>query len=658
MTANSKYIARNEWRLGLEQRILKSANQLFAGEHSPLDEPFTRFDQLRAVKTDTEAGRKVRAMYDAAADWLGFPTAEELLFKESIQGVIDNAGILTKLPGARKGMHSLKSKDPVGAARSAAFHGLLGFWNPVQMWVQAQGAAVAASMNIFKPGQLARVMRDQQFIHTMQYVARDSKNFKHWAKAFGKSEDEARELIELWDKTGLQQSVLTTADHSAAEAGYGVTLGALRGAADKGLFFYRGGELFNRRLSFMTAYHDWKAANKDVPIDDSALKDILTKSNNLMLNMGKAQRATWQRGILGVATQFQQINMRIMETLLGANGNFTKAERGKMMLGQFALYGAAGVPLSSMGMQWAMEQFGYTDQAALENEIGAETVKLMNEGFLGWATLEVLGADLVVGERSSLLGGIRRTANDFMFTEGTLADKMFGAFGNTSSRFWSAFLGTYKPLSFGLAEGRGIDPVLTLSAPLLSSISSFRNADKAIFMHNMHRIMGSGGKPMIEDDFKFMVELGVGIGFQLTREADIWKVDARNRAQREYEKTMADQIYKKYIEYALKDTAGQVTPEYKKQFENEMAVLVQAIDPNGWGQKRVMESVQKKLQDRSTKEFEVWEEYMNLSNGRHAHEFMLDMDKLKKAPGSFWQGLLGGGDILTRHQFMNEGEEE
>lgn len=659
MTATSRYVSRNEWRLGQEQRILKTANQLFAGEHSPLDEPFRSFSDLAKVKADTEAGRKVKAMYDSMADWLNFPTSEELLFKESMQRILDNSGMLTKLPGMRKGLHVLKSKDPVGAARSAAFHSLLGFWNPVQLWVQAQGAAVAMSMNIFNPKQFARVMRDQQFIHTMQYVARDSKNFKHWAKAFGKSEDEARELITLWDKTGLQQSVLTTADHSAAEAGYGITMGALRGAADKGLFFYRGGELFNRRLSFMTAYHEWKTANKGMAVDDEALKGILSRSNNFMLNMGKAQRATWQKGILGVATQFQQINMRILETLVGANGNFTWPERGKMMLGQFALYGAAGIPLSSMGMQYLMEMRGYTDQAALENDLGPEVIKAANEGFLGWATLQILGADVEVGDRSSLLGGIRRTANDFMFTEGTLADKLFGAFGNTSSRFWSTLTGTYKPLSLGLAENRAIDPVLMMATPLISSISSMRNVDKAIFMHNMHRILGSNNTTMIRKDFSIFEELGVAIGFRLNQEADIWKVDARNRAVREYEKSVANIIVGMYNQYALKSVAGQITPEYTRQFENDMAVLMQAVDPNGFGQARVSEMVQKKLQDTSTKEYEVWEEFMNLTEGRLAHE-MVDVDKFTKSPAAYLQGIAVGGDILTRRQFQEEdnGEEE
>src|SRR5690606_3094791 len=98
---------------------------------------------------------------------------------------------------------------------------------------------------------------------------------------------------------------------------------------------------------------------------------------------------------------------------------------------QAALYGAAGIPLGNMGAVWLAEMMGYT-QEELEKEISPSVIKAANEGFLGLLTLQVFGVDAEIGERSSLIGGLQSFTSDLLFSEGTIADKIFGAFGNVS----------------------------------------------------------------------------------------------------------------------------------------------------------------------------------------------------------------------------------
>lgn len=654
ISATSRYAVRNEWRLGLEKRIVETANQLRAGDHAATTRKFENFEDLSGVGRATENDRKINAMYNAARDWLNFPGTEELVFKQGVQRILDNSGILTKLPGSREGLHSLKSSDPVGAARSAAFQGLLGFLNPVQLWVQAQGAAVAMSMNIFDPKNLARSMRDQFTLQYLQYVKLSDGNVGQISKALKIKEEEVWELKNAFDRTGLADGVLVTADHAAAAAGYGIDNGAWRRGLQKGLFFYSAGELFNRRFSFATAYREWKAANNGAELTDEALRTVTTRANNLMLNMGKARRASWQKGILGLSTQFQQVNVRTLETLLGANGNFSMAERGKIMLGQAALYGAAGVPLASLGASYLMEMGGYKSQLDMEQELGAGTVKAMNEGFLGWITLQALGADIEIGDRSALLGGTRRLIGDLMFTDGTTGEKIFGAFSNTGSRFWMGLLGQYEPLSLSLAQNRALDPLKVVSTPILSAVSSFRNVDKAIFMHNMNRIADKNWNNIVSRDFNPMEEISTAIGFRLTEESTLYKLRARNEAQSSYEAKVRNLILTETNKMLLLANTGNFNQDLMEQYKTDVAVLMQSL-----GSEKAMLKVQKDIENRmlDTKSAigKEWDKYVSNSATKFSNE-AASMQRLFTDPAGTLKGTLMGGDFLREGNLDNEGD--
>ena len=650
LTATSKYVSMNQLRIGAQERALRTANMLRAEGGSPLNAPFQSFDDLRHVAPDTENNRKIRSMYTYVQDALGFPTTEEKLFKRGMQNIIDNSGLAKKMPGFEKSAFYLKSKDPIASARAAAFHGLLGWFNPAQLWVQAQGAAVAASMNIFNPVALGRSIRNQFALQALHHVDNNADNIAHVAKAMGMSADELAEMNQAWLKTGLKDAILTTADHAAADAGSGVTLGALRRTEDKGLFFYRGGELFNRRLSFVTAFDEFKRANKGASITDESLRSILTRSNNLMLNMNRANRASWQKGIWSLPTQFNQINFRTIEALLGVNGDFTMAERGKILAGQAAFYGAAGIPLGNLGAQWMMEMFGYT-QEELEKNVDPKTIKAANEGFLGWLTMATFGIDVEIGERSSLIGGLQSFTSDLLFSEGTVSDKLFGAFGNVGGRFWPALMGEYEPLSLGLAEGRVVDPLKIIASPLIGSISTFRNIDKAFAMNQFHKIMDKSYGTTVMGPFSPAEEAAAVMGFQLKDEAELWDLRESNKAREEYRKKMVTEIVKRYHQFALKSMHGQLTDEYKDQVSQEIAFIIQDFNP--YERRLVRESVQSKLTNGQSQLSKEWKEYRMLQ-GNGEVDRLLDYTRLFKTPGAELRSALSGGGIPVEGGFEDE----
>lgn len=601
----SRYTARNEWRLGMEAAALKTANML-EGRGNRV---YKSFDQLREASIDTESGTIIRALHRQIEEWMNWPTADELWFSHAVQKVIDSS-FGKKMEVAHGALFNLKQKDPTAAMRAAAFHGLLGWFNPVQLWVQAQGAAVAASMNILRPHKLALAMKDQAVLRVIQGTLKTDEQIKKGAKAFGMNTDRTIELVRAWERSGLEDSVLATADHSAALRGRGVALDAISRAADKGLMFYREGELFNRRFSFSTAFDEWKSLNKGKELTDDDLRGIIDRSHNLMLNMSKGNRARWQRGILGTATQFQQVSAKTMESLLGLNGNFTGAERVKIFMGQMALYGGAGIPLGSMGSQWAAEMLGYESISDIEENMSPETVKALNEGFLGWMTLMLFDVDVDIGNRSSLWNGIEKIADNLMYGEGNTVANMLGAFTGPAGGFWKAMVGTYEPFSLTVAKDRPIAVTNLVTNPLVGSISFLKNVDKAIFMDRMGVILGSDMSPTALGPFTWKESLATAMGFKLTREAEVYDLKKHNKISDEYRSGVVKEIVRTNYQAAQWANSEEgLTPQRQEWIEQYTSALIQSVDGN-WAQLEVIKAVEQKLRD-STKdpravEFHKW----------------------------------------------------
>jgi hypothetical protein len=584
LSSVAKYVPRNAWRLGMEQRALNTANVLLPGGD------YKTFTQLASVP-DTESGRFIKKLHDQIEEWMGFPTKEEQLWSAMVQGTYDTmAG--TKLPGL-KGLLYLKHKDPIAAARSAAFHSLLGWFNPIQLWVQAQGASVAVATNLFRPLELANSIRLTQALAAVDHLE-NTKAIAHTAKAFGMKADELMEMKRLWSQTGLKESILTTADHAAAAVGHGIAMDALARTSNKGLMFYRAGELFNRRLSFTTALRKWQQDNVGKAVKTEDLKDILTRSNNLMLGLTRANRAQWQKGVWSIPTQFLQISTKTMEALLGFNGNFTAAERGKILMGQLMLYGAAGIPLGGMGANWLVQSMGYTSQADIEQNLDPLTRKAINEGFEGWASMAMFGIDIDVGTRASLASGINQTLDRFLFDDSTLAEQFMGAFGSSATRFWRGMSGAFEPLSGGLAETRAISNPLAVVGDLAKTLSTWNNASKGLFMHRYDMIVDRHGNPVVRRDFKASEEVARAIGFRPTQEVQAFELRDIIQAKEQLRKDVIDSIVQVYWDYSLKATNDELTENYKQLTRDRMALLYQSLDTN-FERQQAREAVQKRL---------------------------------------------------------------
>lgn len=639
LSALSKYVPRNEWRMGMERQAVVTANRLIGAESG---HRFTSFEDLKSAP-DTDTGKVIRSMYTQIRDWTGMPTSTELAFQDATRRLIDTS-FGKKMPGARRLLLNVRQKDPVGAARATAFQALLGWYNPRQLWIQAQGLAVAASMNILRPDQLVAVTRDQLALHVLQYMRGTPKQIAHVAKFTGMDKGYLEKLYSAWKRSGLEDSVLTNADYAASAAGRGITMDALSRAADQGLFFYRGGELLNRRFSFSTAFREkYGAAKGAFDVDDIGLGEVIDRANNFMLNLGKGNRAAWQRGALSLTFQFNQVTQKSVESVLGLNGNFTTAERWKILAGQIGLYGAAGIPFGTMGAHWLMEMLGYGSQQELEQNVSPEVIKLANEGFIGFVTLAMLGVDLDIGPDSSLAQGIETIIDDLFFEERNFSEMVLGAFGNTSTNFWDGLTTVPKKLSFASVTGSPVDYAKALGSPFLNSISFSRNIDKAIFMHTFEKIINKSGQTILEGPFNAATIAAQAAGFRTRREADYYRGLVQIDSRKEYLNSVSTNMAKLYYQAAALALKNELSDDQIDEIKAVMGTLMYDLNP--YEENLVRERVKNILYDTNTLEGKMWDEYRRY-NAEGSVNNLIRWNRLLEGNFSQMRNLLQQGGIL------------
>lgn len=590
----SKHAAINQWRLGIEQRWINTANRIFKGKG--IKQPVEKFQRLSTEGEAVDEVRFLNRMYDQIRDWQNFPTPDEQFFQTAMRSLYDWSKKKDHKRTAKL-IGNFRDGNPIAAARATAFHALLGWFNPSQMWVQAQGASIALSLGLGKYS--SRALANTAALTAVGEGVMDAGRIRNaikaaGLKASGVSEQDFKRLHNLWIKTGYQDSVLQTADHAAAAKGYGMTMGAIKKAADAGLLFYRNGELFTRRFSFNIAVERWleKNAGKTIAdISDGALKNIMDDANNMMLNMSRANRANWQKGVWSLPTQFLQVTTKFIETAGGFNRNFERGEIGRILTGQIMLYGTAGIPLAGLGTMILSDVFGLS-QTDIEDNPGL--VKTFNDGFWGAVGHWMLGVDIEMSSRGSLLRGMGDLLDNWFVQESTFTEKFLGPFGAVGQRWLDNFTRALRPIT--ISPGQAIDwttPWDLVASPVIRSISTWSNAEKGAYMALLDQSYSRSGYVQDARDFSLMEEIAQAIGFQQTSSATIADLRARERHLKQVETKIFESILLNMNEFALRHPNGGATDEEIDEAFRNNELLYGALDFDQ--QQRVSERIQDAL---------------------------------------------------------------
>lgn len=599
----SNYLARNEWRIGMQQKWINTAREM----------GMIKIDDFNAHlqgERHSKAWESLNAAREYIRDQIRIPTSEERWFEQKSRALADWA-MNSPLPEKAKktlnnSLLNLSTTDPFALFRSVSFHSLLGWFNPAQLFVQAQGSTIA--MSIY-PQKAPRAIQEYMALRPLMYAGKSSPKAidqvaERLAKATGQRKEDLLETYQLWKKTGLEESIKATADHAAAKQNFSIGSIALSKAMDKGLVFYREGELFSRGISFSIAKQAWKERNAGKSIGDLELKEILDDALKLQLNLTRANRAAWQKGALSVPTQFLQIQTKFLEKVMGkqAKGGFTPQQKTRLLMGQFILYGTAGVPLTGWLMNEAMNFTGQTPE-----EMSPELKAYMDGGIFDLAFYQAFDVQAEFGRRGAIVSGIEQFIHDAIYKEAPLAEKMFGAFGSTAARAYNSWK-NLKPLAKSATEITWTaDEFKLIAGEVGKVISTWRNIDKAIWMSRYGTVVDKNNRLVVDrtldGGFNWAEIIAQGAGFSLKEVQDVYSLDQYNKEWDAHIRTRSDALVNLQYNYLNNvDNEGAA-----RNYEVMAEVLLGDLNP--YEQGRVMELVGRRISDPRSKEEKVIAKY-------------------------------------------------
>lgn len=515
----------NEFRMGLTQRFLNSARNPVTGK-SYLANPGDWQSKITAPPTSKEYSGLV-AMQTWMSDIFRLPTKDERIWNNimfRVGSFLDNekAISITPVNTARKWLMNLGDKDLAAASRAVAFHGLLGWFNPRQLYVQGLSAAVAWAIDpINAPKLTSRYMA----LRAVMY----SDNPELWSQARKAmagatsfmSDTEFKQLVAAYRKSGISDSIRSTADYDAAIRGHGFSRNALANAADKGLLFFREGELYTRSYAWLLAY-DRLITSKGAGhvITDLEIDQVTKESLRYTMNMNRANRAAWQRGILSIPLQFQQVSTKFIENMMyskkSGRGIWTPAEKFRIMTGQILMFGAAGIPAGKVISQniatWLKDDGDYGPAVTDPKVIAA-----IQGGFTEYALYGALGSPVTVSKSLSYAGNLQQLFENLTRVDRTSAKLMFGAAGEMGSRAYKAVLHIAPVLAAPVDEDidwDGVD-VATVLSEVAGVVSTWRNIDKARLWARLGIITTDKGVGISaldpENDYPLLFAQAIGI---------------------------------------------------------------------------------------------------------------------------------------------------
>lgn len=526
----SSRLPATDFRMGLVQRFINDAtDEVKFGEGGALTEPWNWKSEFKPdLPLSDIAGLK--AQREWIKDQLRIPNTEERRWQNLMNRVgesLDRRGGKVSRYLGRSALN-LSSKDPVAAMRAAAFHGLLGVFNPVQLYVQAAGASMLFSLN---PAMALKNAPRYMALRAAMF-SDNPKVWKEWAKAALIDPEHFANIVKDYRRTGLHQATRSTADYAVS---MGMHTSALdyRNLADKGLVFYREGERWVRGNAYLMARENL-FGKITRSLTTKELDQVLAETNRLTLNLDRSNRAFWQRGILSIPTQFQQMTAKFIENVgykIGnIEGGWSASEKTRILLGQAALFGAAGVPFGN----WAASNI--LEWAKSEDEYGLaikdpEVISKITGGFNDWFISQLFGEGITASKRISNLYGVEQFIENFTTDDKTVAEKFAGAIGTMPSRALKAaayIIPMLHPRVLAIGDWREVPDILN---ELASISSGYRNLDKMRIWTRLNYIPDSKGKTILDiqqGDMGFRQLMAVGLGLTQQNVEDYYELKKYN----------------------------------------------------------------------------------------------------------------------------------
>lgn len=457
--------------------------------------------------TNAVTGRQ-RAYFKAFQDWvmdqMRIPSTESRLWNNTTSRIAEWLAPTSRVTVGdnvrdliSRGTLSLGQRDVTGVMRSMAFHATLGWFNPVQLFVQAMGAANLAAAH---PFQFMKLFGEYAVLRATLLSKNTSALNKtlEAAKAAGygiKRQETLTKLI-AFRKTGLWQQTKSTADAAALmTGGDGLAMSSFKMVADKGLVFYREGERLNRAVSWLWAADEFYKGRKLPSVIPDADIDAITKlSQKFSMNLDRSNRAMWQKGFASIPTQFMQVTAKFMEKMWynvnRTETGWTAFEKLKISTNYAMMFGAAGVPFGTWGLSNLSDWATSKEPGGLGIE-SADMIRQLQDGFVGFFFNYALDADVEIASRVSLVDGFTQLIGDILDNQADIPAAALGVFGelpNRAVRIIGRLAWMASPTSWDEINENTVLEVMTETGMM---ISTFRQARKAGLMRKTQALWTS-----------------------------------------------------------------------------------------------------------------------------------------------------------------------
>ena len=473
-------------------------------------------------------------------------------------------------------------KNPLSFMRSFAFHAKMGFFNPIQLFLQS-----ATMVNTFaitgNPARVGSALSGVMLMHAAR-VNRTPEILGYLAKKSEKLGWKPGEWLEM-EKTfrdlslHLVEGEVGTLDVMTNPSVYKSKLGM---ALDKGLVFFREAERNVRANAWAVAYKEFRDANPTKVLNNEDINKILRRQEILSGNMTRGSNALWQHGLTGPMTQFWGYQARITEQLLGKQ--LSKAEKLRLGLSMAAMY---GIPVS-IGAGTFMQIPGastddirqYAQDHGIDINSGLASVAMngIPAEVIRWATSDENGQNGLlfnIGDRYGP-GGLPVLKNLVEAKDGmvdAVVDLTFGASGSIFRDFAKHML----PDSWDVLESATNAPNLTLNdfAGMFSTVSTISNMTKLLWALQTHKAYTRDGLELGDKSVaSAFVSFSTGLDEQWVKDTML-KMDSMKDL-----KAANDELKKEYIKQiraAMQLPSG--SPEREARIRKARGLAI-GIDPN------------------------------------------------------------------------------
>lgn len=389
-------------------------------------------------------------------------------------------------------------RDLFSVFRTAAFQVNMGFFNPIQFFVQSQGFAniYAMSPRYAPMSHVAGTVSSLLRHNPSEEILRQADTF---AQKFGWKPGQFYEAETLLRKSGFYDVGVAHAARDAMDEPNVVTT-TLGKFANASTFFFNEAERWQRTTAFHTAYSEFRAKSPNASVTPERLSEILDRADALTNRMISTNNAAWQKGMASVPLQFYGYQARLMDAILGKT--LTPAERFRIVGVNAILY---GIPVGVVGSVTGVPAYDMIKSALLERGIDTDDnvfTQIMTEGLQGSMLAGMLGKNYNTATRYGPDGF--SAIKDVINGDKTLIELATGAGGAALNRLggalWGGLSGVPDAIKDHLNGESGYKPVLN---DLVEALRAVRTGESIVDLWNaasLQKVINKNGVTIAKTD--------------------------------------------------------------------------------------------------------------------------------------------------------------